>query len=288
MINVFVYGTLRKGESNSGFLKNAACIAEQCWTDGLLYDSGYGYPAMKQSRGFRTYGELYSVTKEELRRLDQLEGFTPGGTNNLYERVTQTVYTDNGMTNAYVFVAGNADLFKKKIRNDDWKEYNLQSGKNHSVLYFAYGSCMDHKRFTEKGCAHYFQNMVGVGVLANYTLRFTRKSSEDGMGRADVVEEGGIVEGKVYDLPVEALDNYLYKREGAPTAYRPTFVTIEVDGKQVEALTFVVKNKAEETAPPFWYEEEILRGAEGWLTASYISNLKDHINFLRKSKNGGM
>ena len=70
MVNVFVYGTLRKGEVNARLLKNAACKAEQCWTNGSLFDTDYGYPAMTQSPSSRVYGELYSVTAEELERLD--------------------------------------------------------------------------------------------------------------------------------------------------------------------------------------------------------------------------
>ena len=290
MIKVFVYGTLRKGEANAQLLKGATCIAEQCWTDGDLYDTGYGYPAMKQTPNSRLFGELYTVTEEDLKRLDQLEGYTAGGTNNLYERIQQTVYTDKGATIATLYVASRALLLKRKIPNGDWKEHNLLLKQDDSVLYFAYGSGMDQKRICEAGFAHYFQNMLGVGVLTNYTLRFTRKSTEDGMGRADIVEEGGVVEGKVYEIPVKSLKEYLYGREGAPKAYRPTFVMIEVNGKKVQALTFVVTNKQEEIAPPQEYVEEILRGAKGYLTVDYISKLKSHMNALKKSnlKIGGM
>ncbi|WP_209121148.1 gamma-glutamylcyclotransferase [Alkalihalobacillus sp. BA299] len=290
MIKVFVYGTLRKGEANDKLLKSATCIAEQCWTNGLLYDTGYGYPAMKQTQFSRLYGELYALTEADLKRLDQLEGYTAGGTNNLYERIEQTVYTDKGSSIAYMYVASKANLLKRKIPNGDWKEYNLLLKQSENVLYFAYGSCMDQKRICEAGFAHHFRNMLGVGILNNYTLRFTRKSTEDGMGRADIVEEGGRVEGKVYDIPIKVLEEYLYGREGAPKAYRPTFVSIEMNGKNVQALTFVVTNKMEEIAPPQWYEEEILLGANGYLSVDYISKLKGHMNSLKKSnfKIGGM
>lgn len=281
-MNFFVYGTLRKRESNARLLKNAVLIAEQCWTNGLLYDTGYGYPAMKQTNSSRIYGELYSVKENELARLDQLEGYTEGGKNNLYERIEQMVYTDKGGFPAYMYVAGKDHLLKEMVSKGDWKEHCLLSGQNDSVLYFAYGSCMDHERFIKDGFDHYFQKVLGVGVLTNYTLRFAHKSFKDGMGRADIVEEGGTVEGKIYEIPVKTLKEYLYGREGVPMAYRPTFVTIKLDGKMVEALTFVVVNKKPEKAPPARYEEEILRGGNGFLSADYISTLKTHINFLRK------
>ncbi|WP_099363676.1 gamma-glutamylcyclotransferase [Fredinandcohnia onubensis] len=281
MKNMFVYGTLRKGEGNAHYLKEATRLAEQCWTNGELYDTGYGYPAVKQSRSSRVYGELYTVTDLELRQIDQLEGFREGRENNLYERVEQMVYTDKGPVTAYVYIAGQSNLLNNRIPDGDWKEYRLLNKQRGTVLYFAYGSCMDHKRFIEKGVDHYFQNMVGVGVLDNYSLRFTRKSKVDGMGRADIVEESGQVEGKVFEIPVEALKNYLYQREGAPNAYRATFVTIKLNGKDTQAITFTVKNKNEETAPPADYEDEILSGAKGYLSEDYIMKLKAHMDGLK-------
>jgi len=287
MINVFVYGTLRKVEGNHQLLETATCLAEQCWTKGVLYDTGFGYPAMKPSRSSKVYGELYAIDESHLRKLDQLEGYALSSKNNLYERIQQTVYTDKGEFTAYLYIAAREELGNRIIPTSDWKEYNLFSKKMATVLYFAYGSCMDDQRFNEKGVEHYFQNMLGVGVLTGYTLRFTRKSIIDQMGRADIVEEGGVVEGKVYEIPVKALKEYLYEREGAPTVYRPTFVTIERNKEKIQALTFVVNNKKAETAPPKMYEEEILRGASGFLSKEYISSIKNHIDYLRKQTTGG-
>lgn len=287
MINVFVYGTLRKGERNAYLLKNSTCLAEQCWTDGSLYDTGFGYPAMKQSRSLKVYGELNFVTEVELKKLDHLEGYEPGGTNNLYERMEQTVYTDRGPTTAEVYIAGQTNLLNNRIPNGDWKEYRLLNKQLGTVLYFAYGSCMDHKRLIEHGKDHYFKHILGVGVLDQYSLRFTRKSAVDGMGRADIVEEGGRVEGKIYEIPIESLEKYLYQREGAPNAYRATFVTIKLLGKEIQALSFTVKNKGVEIAPPADYEEEILRGAKGYLSEDYMLKLKAHMDGLKNQLVGG-
>lgn len=90
------------------------------------------------------------------------------------------------------------------------------------------------------------------------------------------------MEGKVYIMPVKLLEEYLYDREGAPKAYRPTFVTIELNGEEVQALTFVVVNKSKEIAPLNWYEEEILRGATDCLSRDYISKIKNHMDSLKK------
>ncbi|WP_331713711.1 gamma-glutamylcyclotransferase family protein [Lentibacillus sp. JNUCC-1] len=100
------------------------------------------------------------------------------------------------------------------IKGGDWKVHHLI--KQPSFLYFAYGSCMDDARFKAQQADQFFTDVLGQGVLKGYTLRFTRKQ-HDG-GRADIVEEGGVVEGKVYRVTPEVLP-YLYKREGFMRAY---------------------------------------------------------------------
>lgn len=120
-MKVFVYGTLRKGEVNAHYLKDAICLDENCWTYGFLYDSGYGYPALIPSTNNRTVGELYEVSETELKLLDELEDYVEGGTNNLYNRVEQEIFTDKGTTVAYMYISNNDDLLKKEIPNGDWK-----------------------------------------------------------------------------------------------------------------------------------------------------------------------
>ncbi|GGA90315.1 gamma-glutamylcyclotransferase [Ornithinibacillus halotolerans] len=287
MLKVFVYGTLRRGERNDYLLKDAKCLAEQAWTNGVLFDTGMSYPALAPSNSSIVYGELYEVSDTDLARLDELEGYQEGGVNNLYNRLEQIIYTDKGKYRAYVYVAHLDSLLKKKISNGDWKEYNLLK-QNDSFLYFAYGSCMDSLRFKKAGVERYFKEVVGVGVLPNYSLKFTHRSTFDGLGRADIVEDGGVVEGKIYKIDREAL-NYLYGREGAPHVYRPTFVRFLLDGLEIEALTFTVKRKQEEVVPPIAYEMEILRGAKGYLSEDYVSSLVKYINILKNtSKIGGM
>lgn len=126
-MKVFVYGTLRKGEVNAHLLKNATCLEESCWTYGLMYDSGEGYPALIPSRTYRAVGELYEVTEDELKLLDELEDYEEGGTNNLYDRVEQEIFTDEGSIIAYVYISNDDRLLVKEIPSGDWKEYRLLS-----------------------------------------------------------------------------------------------------------------------------------------------------------------
>ncbi|RSK27625.1 gamma-glutamylcyclotransferase [Bacillus sp. HMF5848] len=285
MMKVFVYGTLRKGEGNARLLDGATCLAEQCWTDGALFDTGYGYPAMKQSQLDRVYGELYAVSDADLKRLDHLEGYIPGGTNNLYERIEQTVYTDKGSFTAFVYVASNSSLVKKHILSGDWKLYQFENSHS-KIVYFAYGSCMDDVRFKKQNVHHYFQNVIGSGKLHGYTLRFTRKALDG--GRADIVEEGGVVEGKLYDITADALD-YLYGREGVKAGcYRPAFIEVEYNGLLLKnVLTFTVVDKEAETAPPDHYMQEIIRGGTGYVSEQYLMVLQTYVKETLMTNQGG-
>ncbi|MEK1831955.1 hypothetical protein AAAC51_32870 [Priestia megaterium] len=55
-----------------------------------------------------------------------------------------------------------------------------------------------------------------------------------------MVEEGGVVEGKLYRVPPEAI-TYLYGREGVDNnGYRPAIISVEHEGKMVDhVLTFL-------------------------------------------------
>jgi gamma-glutamylcyclotransferase (GGCT)/AIG2-like uncharacterized protein YtfP len=274
---VFVYGTLRKHQSNHHLLSNAPCLASQCWTVGKLIDSENGYPYLVPSASGRVYGELYLVDQLQLKALDTLEGYNGINQNNYYDRSKQHIYTDSESYEAFVYIFLNEKLTSnlKLIKNGDWSVNQLLKQKQ-SLFYFAYGSCMDDERFKLAGVNHYFQKVIGRGVLDHYQLRFTRRA-HDG-GRADIVEEVGTVEGKVYEIPQEAL-SYLYRREGVNAGcYRPAVIDINVNGCPLtNILTFVVVDKEPETAPPIHYIEEILRGGNGFLSADYMKKLRKQL-----------
>ncbi|KAA9023952.1 gamma-glutamylcyclotransferase [Niallia endozanthoxylica] len=273
---VFVYGTLRKHESNHYLIEKAKCVSSQCWTNGILYDTGNGYPGMAASTSKRVYGEVYEVTAKQLKQLDVLEGYEGEGMDNLYDRITQVVHTDFGTIEAYVYVYTSETIYElDEIRFGDWKCHRyLQQDE---LLYFAYGSCMDDERFKRDNVKHQFERVLGCGIVKNYSVAYTRKA-RDG-GRADLIESAEHAEGKVYHISHETLD-YLYRREGvAAQIYRPAFITVIIDGiiyKNV--LTFLVVDKEEEVAPPLHYVTEILRGAKGFVSDNYYQMLVDDMH----------
>lgn len=146
-----------------------------------------------------------------------------------------------------------------------------------TILYFAYGSCMDHARFSEHGVDHLFQDTLGKGKLYGYRLAFTRKVGENAY--ADIVQDSrGHVEGKVYRLSPLAVA-YLDQREGRGKAYKRVWLEVEVNGeKRSPVLSYAVIDKCDpELPPPDWYAEEILRGAAGTVSPRYLKRLKRYL-----------
>lgn len=274
---LFVYGTLRKHQGNHHLLAGSKCIAEQAWTEGQLFKSKSGLPILVASAGGRVYGELFEVNHRELESLDRLEGYLSPGQKNHYDRVEKNIHTDCGSHNAFVYVIPNRKKRMEMVRIEggDWRVYRLLK-ESSNFLYFAYGSCMDHERFKSAGVDHHFQMIKGCGILDGYHLRFTRRSVDG--GRADIVEEGGRVEGKVYEVTADCLE-YLYDREGVSFGYyRPALVDIKLNSLTVvNVFTFVVVDKEEETAPPAHYLNEIVRGGSGLVTEPYLEELKKRL-----------
>lgn len=284
-ILVFVYGTLRRFQSNSHLLDAAVLVASQCWTSGELYDSPYGYPFMVQSNNGKVYGELYQIDSEQLKMVDALEEYRGPGNDNLYERVEQTIFSDLGTWQAFVYVLPKC---RKKdslsmIKEGDWSVSRFLKD-NDRFLYFAYGSCMDMQSFKRDNKEQYFQKVIGRGILDGFTLRYTIVL-DDG-GRADIVEEGGKVEGKVYQLSSMKAISYLHKREGVNhNSYRPAIVPVMLDNKMIkEALTYIVVNKKREAAPPVYYMDSIIKGGTGFLSPAYMKKLKEQYKELLNNK----
>ncbi|ALL24278.1 gamma-glutamylcyclotransferase [Bacillus albus] len=120
---VFVYGTLRKEQTNAHYMQGAICIADKAWTYGKLFDTNEGYPAMTYSSEEKVYGEVYEVNDEILHKLDELEEYTGNAETDLYDRITQTVYATDREIEAYVYIAQDKKMILKVIDSGDWVEY---------------------------------------------------------------------------------------------------------------------------------------------------------------------
>jgi gamma-glutamylcyclotransferase (GGCT)/AIG2-like uncharacterized protein YtfP/cation transport regulator ChaC len=277
---VFVYGTLRKHQRNHFLLKDAPLISEQSWTYGEMFDTGLGYPMVKTSTNKKVYGEVYEINESQLSKLDHLEDYEPGRDNNLYERVTRTIYTDKGELQAFLYVSENP--CEIGIPSGDWKIYQLLKRSPKNVYYFAYGSCMDVERFHKANVGHFFEKVTGAGILGNYSMKYLYTAGDG--GRADIVEDGGVTEGILYETPFDAV-YYLFKREGYNIGmYRATFVDVKVkDVIYRDVLTFHVYEKKNEVAPPEHYATEILRGSKNRVSDDYYQKLVQQLKDLQVS-----
>lgn len=125
-IKVFVYGSLRSGESNHSVLTNhgAELVSYSMETDGLwtMLDTGSGFPAVIPGDTATVFGEVYAVTPTGLAALDQLEGYRPGKAS-LYDRKTVTLH--DGSKALFYFMAGKADWMRRAevVTHGDWTVY---------------------------------------------------------------------------------------------------------------------------------------------------------------------
>lgn len=131
---VFVYGTLRQGQGNSGIMEPAVCHVQRATLTGVgIYgaNAGFPYAAEHDDPAALTVGEVVSLDDgvEGLHariRLDQLEGFhSSHPSSSHYERVLRTVTVDGGEgVDAWVYLARGYSLERlresDRILHGDW------------------------------------------------------------------------------------------------------------------------------------------------------------------------
>jgi len=147
------------------------------------------------------------------------------------------------------------------------------------MLYYAYGSNMDWNQMRRRCPSARF---VGIALLQDHKLEFTRKSQQRGCGVADVVPiTGQNVWGVVYeisDLDVGKLDASEGYRPGSnKNSYWRHERMVSLDGDPKRPLTVQLYIAEREDAPPKpnnKYKDQILSGAKHWhLPAKYIQEL---------------
>jgi gamma-glutamylcyclotransferase (GGCT)/AIG2-like uncharacterized protein YtfP len=120
-VKVAVYGSLRKGLGNSGLLNTSKQIGrfetEPIYT---MLDLG-SFPGLIKNGTTSVIVEVYEVSADILRRLDQLEGFRGSNeTNNFYNR--EKIETPYG--EAYIYLLNRKNMGNTSIvKSGDWIDY---------------------------------------------------------------------------------------------------------------------------------------------------------------------
>lgn len=115
---IAVYGTLRQGECNHHYIERASSI-RGCTFSGVLYDTGFGYPAVVLKGEKPVAAELAEISLEAWANVDRLEGYP-----RLYDRLLTDVTLETGETvQAWVYVMQRLPERAKVIECNDWKEY---------------------------------------------------------------------------------------------------------------------------------------------------------------------
>jgi hypothetical protein len=148
------------------------------------------------------------------------------------------------------------------------------------MLYFAYGSNMDWKQMKERCPSARF---VGVAMLPDYRLAFTRRSVKRGCGVCDAVPDvskavwGAVLE--IGDTDVGRLDmEEGYQPGRAKNSYwrKECHVFMNGDDKQPMAVvTFFGDPQDNPPLPNSKYRDLLLSGARRWqLPDAYIEQLE--------------
>lgn len=116
-------------------------------------------------------------------------------------------------------------------------------------LYFGYGSNLDRDDF-ERWCEvngfddGLLDEVLGPAVLYDWALVFGRHSKGRGGGVLDIWPRlGHGVPGVVFEVDDEALDA-LDQKEGHPSAYERREVVVELGGRDLRCLTYVVRERS--------------------------------------------
>lgn len=115
-MNVFVYGTLKRGYGNHKLLGSSPFIGQGSIKGFDIYDLG-PYPAIQESEdpSAVVWGEVYEINDAVLKALDQLEG-----EGFLYKRSVVTVDMNGAAVEAYVYVYLRKLTMARKLANE-WR-----------------------------------------------------------------------------------------------------------------------------------------------------------------------
>jgi gamma-glutamylaminecyclotransferase len=102
---VFVYGTLKRGYSNHGYLLREAHFAGEAVTPAgyAMLEPSFPVVMHAEQDGMAVAGELFHVNDATLAKMDRLEGVRPDGSG-IYTREVIDVVEDSHNVKAYIYI----------------------------------------------------------------------------------------------------------------------------------------------------------------------------------------
>jgi gamma-glutamylcyclotransferase (GGCT)/AIG2-like uncharacterized protein YtfP len=141
MHQVFVYGTLRKGDSRFGILAECECIAEEAHLLGFKMLHLGGFPGIVPSENGaedQVRGEIYEVDDALLAQLDRIEGYQK-------DDPESSLYLRQEVTPSFAEGEGEFQYFP-----NTWTYILNEDGWSHSTRVIASGDWFDRDGVSER------------------------------------------------------------------------------------------------------------------------------------------
>lgn len=113
---IAAYGTLRAGEHNERFCRNAVS-RKTATIPGTLYDTGWGFPAFVPKGETPVVVELIEIPLADWPAMDRLEGYP-----RMYDReLLDFTLPDGTVIQAWIYIMNELPRQAKVIPSGDWK-----------------------------------------------------------------------------------------------------------------------------------------------------------------------
>jgi len=274
---IFVYGTLVRGGRLHRNMDGAEYMGDYILDGYGLYNVGGRYPAIVPEKGERTYGEVFAVSNEDIRRLDLIEGDD-------YHRLTVTATniatSEELKCRAYIYI--------RPVEGYDKVQENTWANKYVKVL--GYGSLMNSADFLKMYSPDEQELMhkAGNGILPDYRLAFTYDSTGRNGGVLDVIKGAldDYVIGVVYEMPYWLLIREIDEREANGRLYQRELVQITINGMPDAAYCYFLLDHRRDyngVAPHENYNQLVLAGMhENNFPKEYIDKYIDYVISLKR------
>jgi SAM-dependent methyltransferase len=172
------------------------------------------------------------------------------------------------------------DRLRSELESMGWKArirttqrfflYGEVAARPRHVLVFAYGSNLDAERMTARVPS---ARLVGRSRLEHHELRFHKRGSKDGTGKANAFRsdaDDAAVHGVVYEIDERGLAS-LDAHEGGYER-RLLSLAVEERGERVDAWVYLARPETidDALAPEAWYVAHVLAGARAHGLPSHV------------------